>query len=217
MVLCDLPYGVTANSWDRKLDFNDLWDCYKRIVKPKTPIVLFSQGIFTHELAMSNPKWYRVEWIWEKSLAGGFLNANRRPLINHENILVFSQKGSNYYPQMTKGKPHDRRRTHTRQSSNYNDYHFMTYDQKFDTYYPRSVIHFHKEFFKSGAHPTEKPKDLLQYLIRTYSQPGEIVLDNCMGCGGTCLAAKAEGRKYIGIEKEQNYFDIAQKRLNGDL
>lgn len=207
MILCDLPYGTTRNRWDSILPLDRLWSQYERIIKDNGAILLFSQTPFTQILGASNMKMLRYEWIWEKEMGSGFLNCNRMPLKKHENILVFYKRLPTYNPQMTEGKPYT---TTNGPSTNYNVYesNFRTVNDGWR--YPLDIIQCNKE---TGYHPTQKPVKLLEYLIKTYTNEGEIVLDNCMGSGSTGVAALNTGRRFIGIEKEDSYFAIAKERI----
>lgn len=212
MILCDLPYGTTRNKWDCVIDFEPMWKHYKRVIKKNGAIVLFSQMPFGASVIMSNPKMFRYEWIYQKPNATGFLNSNRMPLKSHENILVFYKKLPIYNPQKWKGKPYFAK-SGNRTSSNYGnfdgDYHT---ENKNGMRYPIDIIKFNKE---QGLHPTQKPVALLEYLIRTYTNEGDTVLDNCMGSGSTGIACINTGRNFIGIELDSGYFEIAKKRIEG--
>lgn len=211
MILCDLPYGTTSrNKWDSIIPTDKLWAQYKRIIRDGGAIVLFAQQPFACDLIQSNRKWFRYEWIWEKSCAVGFLNANRMPLRAHENILVFYNKLPTYNPQKTNGKPY-RAKSGNITSTNYGifngDYRTVNLDGK---RYPRDVIRFNGE---TGYHPTQKPVPLCEYLIKTYTNEGELVLDNCMGSGTTGLACVNTNRRFIGMELDKEYLRIAKERL----
>lgn len=211
MILCDLPYGTTSrNKWDIVIPMETLWNHYNRIIKNDGAIVLFSQLPFSCDLIQAYRKYFRYEWIWEKPNATGFLNANKMPLRAHENILVFYKKLPTYNPQKTQGKPYKRKSGNTT-SSNYGifngDYHAENID---GMRYPRDVITYAKE---QGLHPTQKPVPLLEYLIRTYTNENETVLDNCMGSGSTGVACVNTNRKFIGMELEEKYFQIAKDRI----
>lgn len=211
MVLCDLPYGLTRLKWDSAIPLEPLWEQYKRLIKPNGAIVLFGSQPFTSALVMSNPEWFRYEWIWEKSTGTGFLAANRTPLKCHENILVFSQSPAPYSPQMRRAANKTTKRSAN--SSHYSAHERATTNNKGKAY-PRSIIYTIKEL--GTVHPTQKPVDLLAYLIRTYTNKGDTVLDNCMGSGSTGVACVLEGRSFVGIENdtEYGYFEIAQKRIH---
>ena len=212
MVLCDLPYGTTQNKWDVCIPFEPLWEQYHRVCKKNAAIVLFSQQPFTTDLVNSNRKEFRYEWIWNKKLSTGFLNANKIPLKQHENILVFYKKLPTYNPIMETrgkirskgagGKDSDCYRKGIGRVCHINN-----------TYYPTSIITFSNANNAAKYHPTQKPVALLEYLIKTYTNEGETVLDNTMGSGSTGVACVNTGRKFIGIEKDENYFEIAQKRI----
>ena len=214
MILCDLPYGTTRNKWDTCLNMGKLWEQYKRIIKDNGAIVLFSQMPFTAALVMSNPKMFRYEWIAEKSLATGFLNAKRMPMKAHENILVFYKKLPTYNAQMTKGKPYSITR---RDIGGQYLHNFESIETKNEgTRCPRDVLRDLWQPYCGGKmyHPTQKPVPLLEYLIKTYTNEGDTVLDNCMGSGSTGVACVNTKRDFIGVELDENYFDIARGRIN---
>lgn len=209
MILCDLPYGTTRNKWDSVIPLDKLWEQYNRIIKEGGAIVLFSQMPFTAELIHSNLKYFRYEWIWQKDNGTGFLNAKKMPLKIHENILVFYKKTPTYNPQMRKGfKPYKCKQG--RHSSNYGVYEQGHITESNGERYPIDIIEFKKD---SGLHPTQKPVLLLEYLIKTYTNENDVVLDNCMGSGSCGVAAINTGRRFIGIELDENYFNIAKERI----
>lgn len=213
MVLCDLPYGITNCDWDKKIALAPLWRAWNVCLKDEGVVCLTAQQPFVTELITSclRPMKFRYELIWEKSKACGFLNANRMPLRAHENILIFYKKLPYYNPQMTTGKPYITKRGKSKASS---VYHFngKSIDKTNEgTRYPRSVLRFAQE--ARTKHPTEKPQALFEWLIRTYTRPGETVLDNCIGSGTTAAACEALGRKWIGIEKETAWCEAAKERL----
>lgn len=211
MILCDLPYGRTNCSWDKIIAFDQLWAQYKRVIKDNGAIVLFSQQPFTTDLINSNRKWFRYEYVWEKSRAVGFLNAKRMPLRCHEIILVFYKHLPTYNPQFTKGEPYIRKDVGKSNTSLYKVKWKTTENINTGTRYPKDIIRVTgKE--DGHYHPTQKPLALAEYLIKTYTNPGELVLDNCAGSGTTCVAAIRTGRNYIGIEKDVQYAQIAQER-----
>ena len=214
MILCDLPYGTTRNKWDTCLNLSKLWEQYKRIIKGNGATVLFSQMPFTAALVMSNPKMFRYEWIAEKSLATGFLNAKRMPMKAHENILVFYKKLPTYNAQMTKGKPYSITR---RDIGGQYLHNFESIETKNEgTRCPRDVLRDLWQPYCGGKmyHPTQKPVPLLEYLIKTYTNEGDTVLDNCMGSGSTGVACVNTKRDFVGVELDENYFDIARRRIN---
>ena len=210
MVLCDLPYGTTRNKWDSVIPLNKLWEQYERIIKDNGAIVLFSQMPFSAELVHSNLKLFKYEWIWQKDNGTGFLNAKKMPLKIHENILVFYKKLPLYNPQMRTGfKPYKCKQG--RHSTNYGAYEQGHITESNGERYPIDIIEFKKD---SGLHPTQKPVALLEYLIKTYTNEGETVLDNCMGSGSTGVACINTNRNFIGYELDEKYFEIAEKRIN---
>jgi site-specific DNA-methyltransferase (adenine-specific) len=209
MILCDLPYGTTKNKWDSVIPFEPLWQQYNRVIKDNGAIVLFSQMPFTVDLVASNYKDFRYEWIWEKSSASGHLNANRMPMKKHENILVFYKKSPTYNPQFTEGKPYVA--TYSTHSSNYKKQKDNITTINDGKRYPVDIIKFHND---RGLHPTQKPVELLEYLIKTYTNDGEVVLDNCMGSGSTGVACVNLNRNFIGMELKREYFDISRERID---
>jgi site-specific DNA-methyltransferase (adenine-specific) len=208
MILCDLPYGTTArNKWDCIIDYATLWAQYERVIKANGAICLFAQAPFDKTLACSNLKLFRYEWIWKKQQGTGHLNAKRMPMKAHENVLVFYKKLPLYNPQMREGKPYIC--TSGRGSTNYREQKSVVTENN-GFRYPLDVIEFQSD---KGLHPTQKPVALLEYLIKTYTNEGEIVLDNCMGSGSTGVACMNTGRKFIGMELEEKYFNIAKERI----
>ena len=210
MILTDPPYGTTVNKWDTIIPYDILWGCFEHIIKPGGAIVMTSVQPFTSTLAMSNIKAFKYEWVWLKENASNFLNAKIRPLIIHENVLVFCLNGSPpYYPQelvpcKIKGK-------HGGISNNYGVARTEGWIQEW-TNYPQTILQFKRDNPKQ--HPTQKPVALFEYLIRTYTKEGEIVLDPFAGSGTTGVAAKNTGRSFILMEQEQKYIDIINQRLN---
>lgn len=218
MILCDLPYEITANNpWDKRIPFNKLWPQYVRIAKETTPIVLFSSGRFTAELIMSNILDFKYTLVWDKVLPSGFLNANKQPLRVHEDIVVFYEKQCTYNPQKVKGDLCHKRGRSTGGSgtgTNYGNYTFV--DTYSDEKFPVSILQYSKPKASSANntfHPTQKPVDLLEYLIRTYTNEGDTVLDNCMGSGSTGVAAVNTNRNFIGMELQDDYYKIAKDRI----
>ena len=219
MVFCDLPYGTTQNAWDQIIPFDDLWDCYHRVVKENGAIVLTSQSPFDKKLACSNLGEFRYEWIWEKNKSTGHLNAKRMPMKAHENVLVFYRKLPTYNPQMTEGhKPMNAVNPidyipDPGEKRNYNHVTKRTGNQGGSTVrYPRDVISFPVTNNDSPLkfHPTQKPVELIEYFIKTYTNEGETVLDNCMGSGSCGIACHNINRNFIGIESDEKYFKLAQ-------
>lgn len=223
MILCDLPYGTTQNKWDSVINLKKLWKAYERIIKPNGAIVLTSQGIFTAKLILSNEKNFKYKLVWEKSKPTNFLNAKKQPLRKHEDICVFYKKQPTYYPQMSEGLAYDKGIRKDQLSGSYGDFkprHVKSNGER----YPTDVVYF-KTAESEGTvwHPTQKPVELARYLIRTYTKPGDLVLDNAFGSGSFLVAAAIEGRNFCGIEKNEdvhlfkkdaiNYIDIALERL----
>lgn len=225
MILCDLPYGTTQNKWDSVINLNQLWGEYRRISKPNAAIVLTSQGIFTAKLMLSNENWFKYKIVWEKSKPTNFLNAKKQPLRKHEDICIFYGRPPTYNPQMTEGDPYNKGIRKNQLSGSYGDFSPHHVQSKGERY-PADIIYFktaESESEREVWHPTQKPVGLGRYLIRTFSNPGDVVLDNAFGSGSFLLAAHVEGRKFIGIEKnkdsyqfknnEVDYIDVAQRRL----
>ncbi|MCI9597243.1 MAG: site-specific DNA-methyltransferase [Firmicutes bacterium] len=223
MILCDLPYGMTQNEWDCYIPLDELWKQYNRIIKPNGAIVLTSNGIFTAKLILSQPNIYKYKWVWEKSKPTNFLNAKKQPLRKHEDVCVFYKKQPTYHPQMTEGTPYDKGIRKNQLCGNYGDFdpvHVASEGKR----YPTDIIYV-KTAESEGAvlHPTQKPIELGRYMIRTYTNPGDIVLDNTFGSGSFLVAALIEGRNFIGIEKNEDvalfkreeidYIDVAKRRL----
>ena len=217
MVMCDLPYGTTQNKWDCPIDLTLLWPEYWRVCKKGAPVVLMAQTPFDKVLGVSQIDYLKYEWIWEKTAATGFLNAKKSPLKAHENVLVFCQSQPLYRPQMTEGHVIKRvNTTHTNHSSNYGKQMTRAPYESTERY-PRSVQKFAKDNRLLNQHPTQKPLALMEYLIRTYTNPGDTVLDNTMGSGTTGVAAVNTGRNFIGIERDADYFCIAAERIYGAM
>lgn len=216
MILADLPYGTTRNVWDKAMDLSALWTEYERVIKDTGVIALWSQSPFDKILACSNLRLYRYEWIIEKTSATGFLNAHKMPMKAHENVLIFYKKLPTYNPQMTHG--HTRKvstayhKRNSRKSSDYGDYGLTTYDST--DRYPRDVLRFKWDKQKSSIHPTQKPVEAQEYLIKTYTNAGDLVLDNVMGSGSSAIAAANLGRNYIGIEIDPEIYRKAVEWYN---
>lgn len=218
MILCDLPYGVTQHKSDIVIPFDALWTQYKRIIKPNGAILLFGQGLFYIDLVNSNRKMYRYDFVWDKQLKSGFLNAKRMPLRQHEQIAVFYNKLPTYNPQFVEGKPlHSKGhayKTKEHKNQNYGQFDVTDDSRAGSTQkYPSSILSFSKPHPSVAKHRTEKPVELLENLILTYTNPGETVLDNCMGSGSTGIACLNTNRKFIGIELDGGIFRTAQSRI----
>ena len=213
MVLSDLPYGTTKNRWDSPLDLDVFWKCMNRITKPEAAVVLHCAQPFTSVLIMSNLKRFKYCWVWDKHYCRGFLNAKRQPLRNHEEIAVFYRRQCKYHPQMVHGVLRTKGDS-SRQRGCYGNY--KPVKTRNDTYYPKTIISFAGVPVPELQHPTQKPVALLEYLIRTYTDPGDVVLDCCMGSGSTGEAARNTGRDFIGIELDPGYFETARQRLGDD-
>lgn len=219
LVLCDLPYGTTACKWDSVIPFEPLWSHYRRLLKPRGAVVLTASQPFTSALVASNREWFKYCLVWEKSSATGVLDCKFRPLKAHEDIVIFSPAGCSngskppmqYSPQMSEGNAYTTRRKQTETQKSFSRSCVVRTDtHNTGTRYPRSVLRFANE---TGLHPTQKPVALMEYLIRTYSNEGETVLDNTMGSGTTGVACVKTGRRFIGIERDPGYFAIAEKRI----
>lgn len=213
MILCDLPYGVTQNKKDVTLSFDKLWEQYERVVKDNGAIALFGQGAFYVDLVNSNRKLFKYDLVWNKTLTSGFLNAKKMPLRQHEQIAVFYKKPPTYNPQMKVGAVnHSKGKPKANQNNNYGEYGFVESKQD-GLKYPTSILEFQKPHPSVALHRTEKPVTLLEYLVKTYTNEGDTVLDNCMGSGSTGIACVNTGRNFIGIELDKQYFDIAVQRI----
>ena len=223
MILCDLPYGTTQNKWDSIIPLDKLWEQYNRIIKDNGAIVLTSQGVFTAILIMSQEHLYKYKWVWEKSKATNFLNAKKQPLRKHEDVCVFYKKQPVYNPQMIEGDPYDKGIRKAQLSGSYGDFQ-PVHVQSNGERYPTDIVYF-KTAESEGTvwHPTQKPVELGRYMIRTYTKPGEVVLDNTTGSGSFIVAALMEGRNFVGIEKNEDvtlfkkdaidYIKISKERL----
>lgn len=216
MILCDLPYGTTQNKWDSIIDLPSLWEQYERVIKDNGAIVLTAQTPFDKVLGASNLRLLRYEWIWEKTLATGHLNAKKMPMKAHENILVFYKKTPTYNPQKTTGhKPVNSFTKHKGAGTNYGETKLGLSGGGSTERYPRSVQNFSTDKQKSSLHPTQKPVALFEYLIKTYTNPGDLILDNAIGSGTTAVAAQNTGRHFVGMEKHLPYFESACDRVFG--
>ena len=208
-VICDMPFGTTACKWDTVLPLDMLWHHYKRICKDNGAIVLNASQPFTTALISSNEKMYRHQWVWNKNNSAGFATAKIRPFAICEDIIVFGKNKVNYYPQMViRGK--ERTKGGYSASDNYN---LQPTQKKSNEYYPKNLLEFSNASQKGKVHPTQKPVELIEYLIKTYTNEGDTVLDNCMGSGTTGVACQNLNRDFIGIELDDNCFQIAKDRI----
>ena len=216
-VICDLPYEVLNKGnknaqWDRVIPFEPLWEQYLRVSKENAAIILFAQGMFTCDLMNSNRKLWRYNLIWDKRRPSGFLNANRMPLRSHEDICVFYRQLPTYNPQMVKdGGKYERGGPNSKSNNVYGKIEKREKSYT-DERYPQSILSYSKKVLP-GQHPTQKPVDLIAYLVRTYSNEGEVILDNCMGSGTTAIACMRENRHFIGFELNKDYYDKANERI----
>lgn len=222
MILCDLPYGVTQNKLDIIIPFAELWKRYERIIKENGVIALFAQGVFYIDLVNSNRKLFRYDLIWNKKLVTGFLNAKKMPLRQHEQIAIFYKKLPTYNPQFQIGQPlHSKGTKYKNKEAKNSNYGYFGQNEDLRKgsveKYPTSILTFQKPHPAISVHRTQKPIDLLEYLIKTYTNKGEIVLDNCMGSGSTGVACVHTDRDFIGIEKDKEYFNIAKKRIEEEI
>ena len=213
MILCDLPYGTTACKWDSVIPFDKLWEHYERVIKDNGAVVLFGSEPFSSALRMSNIKNYKYDWVWDKKNSGGGLLAKSQPLKICEIISVFSNGRHNYFPQMTEGKQRNKKSYGSKIGSVTGEIK-RSIDKYNNIYFPKNIIEFSNASQSGKQHPTQKPVALLEYLIKTYTNEGETVLDNTMGSGSTGVAAKNLNRNFIGIEQDDKYFEIATKRIN---
>lgn len=214
LIFADLPYGTTRNKWDSVLPLDLLWQQYERIITDNGCIVLTADGIFTGVLMMSKPKWFKYKLIWDKKSTTGFLNAKKMPLRRHEDILIFAPGSMTYNPIMeVRGKPRNKGSYNKKKGNGDMCYGSFKNTTSFNNeYYPTSIIEISNAHQKSKQHPTEKPLELLKWIVSTYSNETDTVLDNAMGSGSACLAAKELNRNFIGIEKEPKYYEIACTR-----
>lgn len=225
MILCDLPYGTTQNKWDSIIDLNKLWEQYERIIKDNGCIALTSQGVFTAKLILSNEKLFKYKIVWIKSKSTNFLNAKKQPLRKHEDICIFYKKQSTYNPQMTQGEPYDKGFRKDQCTGSYGDFK-PSHVKSNGGRYPNDIVQYEEQNIEdsiyvktaesegSVLHPTQKPIELFRYLIKTYSNEKDLILDNCGGSGTTAIAAIMENRYYILIEKQKKYFDVINRRVS---
>lgn len=214
MILCDLPYGMTQNHWDSVIPLDELWENYERIIKDTGVIALTAQGLFTARLMLSNEKLFKYKIVWVKSKPTNFLNAKKQPLRKHEDICIFYKKQPSFNPQMSKGEPYNKGYRKDQFTGSYGD--FKTVEVKSNgERYPADIVYFKTAETEGPVyHPTQKPIELGRYLIRTFTQEGNVVLDNACGSGSFLVAAVLEGRKYIGIEKNQEVYLFKKKRID---
>lgn len=211
-IITDLPYGTTACSWDEIIPFEPMWVQVKRILKPRGVFVTTASQPFTSKLVMSNLEWFKYEWVWEKSLAMNFLDVNIKPLKAHENICVFYSGGITYNPQKTQGKPWKKTDRNPDRAAQYGS--IKPQNRKSDGgRFPRSVIEFSNGNNNNNGHPTQKPVALYTYLVLTYTNPSDTVLDFCMGSGTTGVSCVNTGRNFIGCDNNAEYYEIAKKRI----
>lgn len=220
LVICDMPYGKTHNKWDSMLNLDVVWENIHKVTKENAAVILFAQGIFYVDLVNSNKKEFRYDIVWDKVLPSGHLNARRMPLRTHEQLAVFYKKLPTYNPQMTVGKPlhsiGSKNTTQIRNGSSNNNYgEFIQNNDRAGSTdkFPISIQRFPKPHPSLCIHPTAKPVELLQWLVLTFSNEGETVLDFCMGSGSTGVACVNTNRNFIGIEKDVDYFNIAKERI----
>ena len=218
MILADLPYGTTNCKWDTIIPLEPLWEQYERIIKDNGAVVLTASQPFSSALVMSNPKLFRYEWVWDKKNPTNFAMAKKQPLKYHETILVFAKKQTEYYPIKWRGKPNHKQGLlkNDQQSEVYGKIK-RTKDNLSGMKYPRSIIEISKHSSQGGLHPTQKPVALFEYLVKTYTNEGDVVLDNCMGSGTTAIAAINTNRNFIGFEMDENYHKLANERIEQHL
>ena len=218
MILCDLPYGVSALSWDEVIPFEPLWEQYERIIKDNGAIVLTASQPFTTKLISSNMKLFRYEWIWKKTKSSNFMLAKKQPMKHHENVCIFYKKQPTYNPQMTKANKLDKRKkvgTYTNKETTVLGKKTVTFrNLETGLRYPKSVQKFNNSDKTKNVHPTQKPVALFEYLIKTYTNEGETVLDNCAGSFTTAVACDNTNRNWICMEKEEKYCNIGLTRIN---
>jgi len=223
LILCDLPYGITSCKWDTVIPLDKLWEQYERIIKPNRAIVLFGSQPFTSQLVMSNLKLFKYEWIYQKVVGSNFATAKQMPMKEHENVLVFGKGKLKYNPQMQERSDNGKKRLNTPFVTNsktpletMSNIPRTNAGKEYDKQvrYPSSIQKFNNRAKGArGLHPTQKPIELCEYLIKTYTDIGDIVLDNCMGSGTTGVACANLGRRFVGMEIDRDYFEIAEKRF----
>lgn len=214
LILCDLPYGTTQNRWDSVIPLDKLWDQYLRVIKDRGAIVLTSQGIFTAKLALSCEEYFKYKIVWMKSKATNFLNANRQPLRKHEDICVFYKKQPTYNPQMSNGDPYNKGVRKDQLTGSYGDFDPVEVKSE-GKRYPTDIIYFKTSESEGKVwHPTQKPVELGRYLVRTFTNPGDVVLDNAFGSGSFLVSAIKEGRNFIGIEKNSENLQFKENKID---
>ena len=212
-VIADIPYGIHNNKFDEVIPFDDMWDCLTKLVKPKGNIVLFAGGLFTYKLALSNTKLFRYELIWKKSKCGSPLTAKYMPLKKHENILVFGKSAAYYEPQMQKGKPYKRKYTPNKVNNLGFGIKGVQTDNK-GTRHPTTILDFPQKWRRQDQlHPTQKPVELMEFLVKSYCPENGLVLDFTMGSGSTGVACRNTNRNFIGVEIDENYYNISKDRI----
>lgn len=215
-IIADIPYGIHNNKFDEVIPFDDMWSCLTKLIKPKGNIVLFAGGLFTYKLALSNPKLFRYELIWKKSKCGSPLTAKYMPLKKHENILVFGESAAYYEPQMQKGTPYKRKYTPNKTNNLGYGIKGVQTDNK-GTRHPTTILDFPQKWRRQDQlHPTQKPIELMEFLVKSYCPENGTVLDFTMGSGSTGVACVNANRNFIGIEIDENYYNIAKKRIEED-
>ena len=213
LIACDLPYGTTANRWDTVIPLDKLWKEYERLLAPKGNIVLFGQGLFSVKLIMSNEKLFRYDMVWKKSKCGSPFTAKYMPLKKHEMILIFGHSAATYNPQMSEGEPYKRVSKTGTNNMKYGAKSGFVYGS--DKRHPITVLDYPQKWRRQDQlHPTQKPVELMEFIVKSYSNEDEVVLDNCMGSGTTGVACKNTNRQFIGIEMDEKYFEIADERIN---
>ncbi len=210
MILCDLPYGTTACKWDIIIPFDKLWQSYNRVIKDNGAIVLFGNEPFSSKLRLSNLENYKYDWKWDKVRGSNFATVKIRPFNSFEDIMIFYKKHPTYYPQMIKGEPYTQKQGFVGESKQTGLHRKEVVTISDGNRYPITIIKFSKE---SGLHPTQKPVDLLEYLIKTYTNEGDTVLDNCSGSGTTAIACINTNRNYICMEKDSEYYNKSIERI----
>lgn len=215
MILCDLPYGTTKCSWDILIPFDKLWDHYNRIITNEAAIVLFGSEPFSSYLRLSNIKMFKYDWVWKKSKGGSAFTAKYRPVNKHEMVSVFGKGKIKYFPQMTEGKPYTRSRNpHNKNNHKVGFNKNSVHSKNLGFRHPITVQEFQQKWRRQDQlHPTQKPIDLCEYLIKTYTNEGDLVLDNCCGSGSTLVAAQRLNRKFIGMDISEEYCKIARERI----